>query len=646
MADPAPVLELPPGLAARVLRRRSSGELIVFDTTREIGAGGEARVLEVPGDWALVAKLYREPTMARARKLGLMLSDPPVLDAGAAVAWPVDLLTGPSGGRFAGFLMPRAEGPRLFEFYNPVSRRRTAPLFDYALLHRAGVNLAAAFHGLHAHGYVVGDVNESNILVNPTTAAVTLVDADSFQVRDGGGRSIHRSGVGKAEFTPPELQGAHFSEVDRGEEHDRFGLAALLFLLLMEGTHPFACRLGDGAEVPPVEERISRGMFPYAGGDEGVRPPRLAPPFFALDPALQAMFARAFVAGHGDPSARPAPAEWREALAEAEARLAVCAANPRHRHAPELEFCPWCHRTRLLQGRDPFPATVELARVHDTAPVPRRAQFASAPPFAPQAAAPAPFQPSPPPQPSAAGQWVRTRSAAAVAAMPAWMQPAFGPAALGSPLVWMPPAALTCLFGASGGGRMLGLIVFFLALRRVFSGGLNLQRLRLGTVAWAVILLVVWSFVAAMTRGGPSYADGSRPTFADRFDIPDAPDAPDAWGPPSAVMPEPTVQLAYPDASVTVSPELVNAREIAGLAATYYPPELRNLRLIANVDVRILVERDGTPNSTGLYVVRSTDPRFDEAALRAAAAMRFNPAQQADGNTVPTWVQATLYFVP
>src|SRR5215212_4217649 len=167
MTDAALALHLPPGMAARVLRRRSTGALLVLDTTREIGAGGEARVLEVPGEPGLVAKLYRDPTLARARKLGLMLERPPALDPGAAVAWPVDLLTGPSGGRFAGFLMPRAEGPRLFEFYNPISRRRTAPLSDYALLHRAGVNLAAAFAGLHAHGYVVGDVNESNILVSP-----------------------------------------------------------------------------------------------------------------------------------------------------------------------------------------------------------------------------------------------------------------------------------------------------------------------------------------------------------------------------------------------------------------------------------------------------------------------------------------------
>ena len=637
MADTALALHLPPGMAARVLRRRSTGALLVLDTTREIGAGGEARVLEVPGEPSLVAKLYRDPTLARARKLGLMLERPPALDPGAAVAWPVDLLTGPSGGRFAGFLMPRAEGPRLFEFYNPVSRRRTAPLADYALLHRAGVNLAAAFAGLHAHGYVVGDVNESNILVSPVDAGVTLVDADSFQVRDAIARSVHRSGVGKAEFTPPELQGAHFADVDRGELHDRFGLAVLLFLLLMEGTHPFAGRLGDGGEVPPVEERISRGLFPYAPAQVECRPPRLAPPFFALDPALQELFARAFVTGHADPAARPSPAEWRGALAQAQARLATCAANPRHRHAPHLDFCPWCHRARLLQGRDPFPATVDLARAHDLVPPPRRAYPVSAQPFVPPAtAAPAaaaqPYAPVAPPLPSPAAQWVRRHAAAMRAALPAWVQPAFGPAALGSPIVWMPPAALTCLFGAAGGVRMLGLVVFFVALRSVFRGGL--PRLRVVTAFWVAMLLVVWAMVAGVVGGGgPAYGD--QPVAGSMPGVPD---------PPADLLPTFEVE-GDADGAVMVPPAVTNPQEVAEWTRAAYPADLREQGIRGLVRLRLLVRADGTTDASSATIRSSSDTRFDSGARRVAEEMRFTPARMR-GRPLPRWVDVTIRFEP
>ncbi|HEU4561459.1 MAG TPA: hypothetical protein VFS20_26635, partial [Longimicrobium sp.] len=194
-------------------RRRATLERLVLDADLEIGAGGEAVVYEVPGDPALVAKVYYQPTIERARKLTLMLANPPRMPAGTSIAWPADLLLDPRG--FAGFVMPRAEGPRLFEFYNPVSRRATAAAFHFGMLHRAGRNLAAAFDALHAAGYLVGDVNESNILVHPADASVTLVDADSFQVRDPEAGTIFRSRVGKAEFTPPELQGVSFTDVDR-----------------------------------------------------------------------------------------------------------------------------------------------------------------------------------------------------------------------------------------------------------------------------------------------------------------------------------------------------------------------------------------------------------------------------------------------
>ena len=126
----------PPALA---FRRRSTLEPLVLDPDLEIGAGGEAVVYGVPGDGALVAKVYHRPAIERARKLGVMLAHPPAMPEGTATAWPVDLLLD-SGGRFAGFVMPRVEGPRLFEFYNPVSRRQTAGGFHAGRMHRAGRN--------------------------------------------------------------------------------------------------------------------------------------------------------------------------------------------------------------------------------------------------------------------------------------------------------------------------------------------------------------------------------------------------------------------------------------------------------------------------------------------------------------------------
>lgn len=638
------------------LRCRSTGLEMALDSALEIGVGGEARVLGLRWDPTLVAKLYHRPTLEHARKLGLMMETPPTLPAGVSIAWPVELLTDPRGTRFAGFLMPRAEGPRVFEFYNPVSRRKTAPLFDWARLHRAGANLAAAFEALHAAGYVIGDVNESNILVHPGNASITLVDADSMQVRGPRPRELYRSKVGKPEFTPPELQGTHFADVDRAPEHDRFGLAALLFLLLMEGTHPFACRLADGGEVPPVEERIRAGMFPYAPDAEQCRPPRMAPPFYSLPPAVQALFLRAFVQGHANPAARPTAGEWREALVHAEAALATCAANPRHRHAAHVDFCPWCHRAKVLQGRDPFPATVDQARVHDApalrrpiAGPPRMGQAPPATMLPPHMQRPpAPWAPPaaaammPPPQPSrvsvlASAAMTRTQSA-----LPAWAQPVLGPDALANPLVWMPPAALTCLFGATGGLRVMGMLVFFLALRRMFR--LNTIRLRPVTLVWITAILMAWALFAGATAGGMG-ADGELIDFPDPVvSVTPPADVPvDAGAPSGRAYAEPTA-MAAGDAG-NAAAELQNKAEIDAALDAAYPAALREEGIGGAVLLRVPLDAAGAVDGAKVVVLSAPATELGFAAASVASAMRFGPVHPAAGLADVT-VDVTVHFEP
>ncbi|HEU4561461.1 MAG TPA: TonB family protein [Longimicrobium sp.] len=639
------------------LRCRSNGMEMALDSALEIGVGGEARVLGLRWDPTLVAKLYHRPTLEHARKLVLMIETPPTLPEGVSIAWPVELLTDPRGARCAGFLMRRAEGPRVFEFYNPVSRRKTAPLFDWARLHRAGANLAAAFDALHAAGYVIGDVNESNILVSPEDASIVLVDADSMQVRGPRPGELYRSKVGKAEFTPPELQGTHFAEVDRAPEHDRFGLATLLFLLLMEGTHPFACRLADGGEVPQVEERISRGMFPYAPDADGCRPPRMAPPFYTLHPQVQALFLRAFVQGQTDPSARPTAGEWAEALRTAEAALATCAENPRHRHAAHVDFCPWCHRSKVLQGRDPFPATVDQARVHDAPalrrpmPAPPRPGSYPAPAHAgPQHRPPPPWaQPAAaavmqPPPPSRMSVWASSTLNRTQSALPAWAQPALGPDALANPLVWMPPAALTCLFGATGGMRVVGMLVFFLALRRMFR--LNTIRLRAVTAVWIMVMLVGWAVLAGATGG--MGADDDDYEYSDYDQVAPPPPVVDldaqppvAPNPPGSAWVEPRALAG--DGVATVA--LRNKAEVDEALVAAYPAELREQGVGGTVRLRVPLDDAGNVVGAGVEVIDASTTELGFAAASVAQQMNFNFVD-IDDDVDGTTVEVTVHFTP
>jgi WD40 repeat protein len=368
-----------------LLRRQSNQALITLSEPMLIGTGGEARVYALPETPSLVAKIYHQPTGRRAHKLAAMLANPPQATMNssghASIAWPVDLLlsadkTRRSYNSVVGFLMPRINRMKpIIDFYHPRTRRQACPLFSYLYLHRAGRNLAAAVRSLHERGYVIGDLNESNILVSET-ALVTLVDTDSFQVRDTHGGEVYRCAVGKPEFTPPELQDKSFAEIDREPAHDLFGLAVILFQLLMEGTHPFAGQFTGRGEPPAVETRISSGHFPHAPNGllrrVPYRPVPAAPPFYVLSPPLRELFVRCFDDGHREPQARPDARVWAETLKEAEDALLTCAANGQHRYGTHLAECPWCDRTKQLAGRDPFPSMQAVRKGQHLAAAPKK----------------------------------------------------------------------------------------------------------------------------------------------------------------------------------------------------------------------------------------------------------------------------------
>ncbi|MGV3773959.1 MAG: protein kinase domain-containing protein [Verrucomicrobiales bacterium] len=356
------------------LRRHSNGQVISLAHAKLIGAGGEARIYLPQEDTTLVAKVWHKPTPERIKKVQAMIANPPVdptvAQKHSSIAWPVDMIESASSHpQVMGFLMPYVKGMRtVFDFFNPKSRRERCPLFNYFYLHRTARNLAIAIRALHERNYVIGDLNESNVLV-AETALTTIVDTDSFQVWDAERGIIYRCRVGKPEFTPPEMQGKTFSEVNRSPQQDLFGLGTIIFQLLMEGTHPFAGSYTGTGEAPTYEQRISAGHFPYSSvGNVPYTPKAIAPPFETLHPALQNLFIRCFVDGHRDPNLRPDTTSWQIGLEEAENSLVTCWNNEQHIYGGHLAHCPWCERTKLLGGRDPFPSVKSVKQGNHMGP--------------------------------------------------------------------------------------------------------------------------------------------------------------------------------------------------------------------------------------------------------------------------------------
>jgi len=308
---------------------------------RELAAGGEGKILEVLNSPTWLAKLYHHPIdETRHRKLVTMVQLRTV-EFDAVAAWPIDIITDRTG-RCVGFIMPRISGPGVIDkLSHPAERRIAFPKVDYGFLIHVSMNVMLAAATLHAGGCVIGDVNESNLVVL-ADGTVRFIDVDSFQI--SGPSESFSCDVGSPLYTSPELQGVNFRGSTRSPTHDTFGLAVLVFQMLMQGRHPFAGIPSDG-KTRTIEEAIRSGLYAYSPTlSATVRPPPDLPPLRALG-ELEQYFERAFRS-----AARPSAAEWRAAIERTRSRMISCERNPRHCHLRELTTCPLCSLPR-----DPFP---------------------------------------------------------------------------------------------------------------------------------------------------------------------------------------------------------------------------------------------------------------------------------------------------
>ena len=340
----------------------SRNQRLALNSSDILTSGGEGTIY-LPGAYPnIAAKIYHRVGRDIESKLTLMINNPPRVpveeEANISIAWPADILVDPGPQKYVlGFVMKRVSGRPAIEYYSPRKRREKSPGFTYEHLLVAARNLARAVEVCHGQRYVIGDINESNVLITDS-ASVALIDTDSFQVIDRRNGNVYRSPVGKPEFTPAELQGREFDSLDRTQDHDLFGLAVIIHHLLMEGAHPFTGKyLGQG-DPPQVERRIAAGHFPHS---RRRRVPYTQSPIVLpwrnLHPSLRALFVQCFDNGHSAPTTRPTAHEWTQAIENALRSLTTCRRNPQHRYFDSLSNCPWCVRTRMMNGKlDPFPA--------------------------------------------------------------------------------------------------------------------------------------------------------------------------------------------------------------------------------------------------------------------------------------------------
>lgn len=318
---------------------------------QKLGTGGEGAVFEVSASSSLVAKIYHKalaaPDAAKLRIMVGLARDELVRVA----AWPTATLHERPGGPMVGFVMRRIKDHKeIHTLYSPAHRKTTFPQADWRFLVTTAINFAATLENVHDCGVVVGDVNQSNVLVS-AAGLIALIDCDSFQIRSNG--QTYPCKVGVPLFTPPELQGQSFRGLNRTLNHDRFGLAVLIFHLLFMGRHPFSGRFSGNGEMP-IERAISEYRFAYGRSARSyqMQTPMHALPLSAVSPQLVDLFERAFSREASQSNTRPTGTDWHHALKGFLQSLRSCPADQGHVYASHLSSCPWC--SLMKQGAPNF----------------------------------------------------------------------------------------------------------------------------------------------------------------------------------------------------------------------------------------------------------------------------------------------------
>lgn len=224
-------------------------------------------------------------------------------------AWPEAIGLDQAGQPVAYAMAQAKNGVDTMKLFSPVN-------VPAAFRVRVALNHIRSLIDLEACGYRRGDVPNS---VFHDDGSITEFDLDSLQVTRPDAQ--FNGGFFKALTVPPELID-HFEsgggpgfEVTR--EHDAWVAAVLVWLLLMEGEHPFDfCWQGVG-QRPHRSEIVKAGLWPYSGRFSDVTPRPATKRFDTLDAELQVLFEKAFLFGHpnADPQCRPALSAWESALA-------------------------------------------------------------------------------------------------------------------------------------------------------------------------------------------------------------------------------------------------------------------------------------------------------------------------------------------
>lgn len=274
------------------------------------------------------AKIFNKPIPSKSKtawKIRTLMEHQPgtnnIQANGVKIGWPLETIE--EDETVKGYYMPTVTKKqwKIDDLYEPKNRmEKDFTNAGCKTVLSAAINLSKAFdmtHNLTLDNSnlplqcVVGNIADSNILVDED-ANILLINPERYQFkyRENGNDVELHARKGSSKFMPKESQDIKFHKEMLDPSHDHFGLAVLLFLLLMDGTHPFDYARGKSGYTNRIKNRTfspRKGPSPY--------PPKINSPDFNQFPDdLQQKFKKSFLLGHFSPKFRLKANQWADYL--------------------------------------------------------------------------------------------------------------------------------------------------------------------------------------------------------------------------------------------------------------------------------------------------------------------------------------------
>ncbi len=329
------------------------GSKILIDDTKPIGSGGEGSVFKLAKNPNILVKIYSERALERMpeieQKIKAMVGKKPgLLDYNGLtiIAWP-SYVVYDEFKRFAGYLMKRVQAKnQLSHVITPGLQKAKFPNITYYDRVVIAINLAKVMGFLHQNDTIIGDINTSDFFVYPGFE-IGVVDTDSFQFSSA--NKLFHCKVFTPDYTAPEVIEAKkkfTQEIKRIPNHDNYGLAILIFQILMFGVHPFSARIKGvlGFDGNAINYTMEKEIFPYNYPSNNIIPPKNAMPYTFLPKNIQELFNRSFQKHALSDTDRPSTEEWVKELRVLKDSLKKCKKDKTHFYPNHFQKCPICAR--------------------------------------------------------------------------------------------------------------------------------------------------------------------------------------------------------------------------------------------------------------------------------------------------------------